>query len=365
MYHPDFCIAGAGIIGLSLALELHRRGATVVVLDQGIPLDQASTAAAGMLAVNDPENPRQLQPFSNLSLSLYPEYLASIESLSGIPVPFQTSITLQALSSAHPSTSTFLTPDSVTNLLPQLNLHGQRVLHLNEHSVDPRQLAHSLLAAVQATSIDLRANTPVRLIRSKPNGVEIHTPTSTFSATACIDCTGAWATSLARYSLHPVVPRKGQMLAVAIPPSLPLNLVIRTPDIYIVPRTTGPHAGRAIIGATIEDCGFDKTVHPQDIARLHAAASRLLPQLADAPILETWAGLRPATPDGLPFLGLLPRHPHHYLAMGHYRNGILLAPATAQVMAQLLCGENPAIDLTPFAPARILSHHPRKAHIAH
>jgi glycine oxidase len=142
------------------------------------------------------------------------------------------------------------------------------------------------------------------------------------------------------------------MLAVSLPPSLPLRLVVRTPDIYIVPRTSGPNAGRAIIGATVEDAGFDKTVHPSDIAHLRSLAAALLPPLAEAPQLEAWAGLRPATPDGLPLLGALPTSHNHFLATGHYRDGILLAPATAHVMAQLLTGEAPSIDLAPFSPNR-------------
>jgi glycine oxidase len=142
------------------------------------------------------------------------------------------------------------------------------------------------------------------------------------------------------------------MLAVTLPSSLPLNLVLRTPEIYIVPRTTGPNAGRAIIGATVEDAGFDKTVHPADIERLHTLATHLLPDLAHAPQLEAWAGLRPATPDGLPLLGPVPDHPNQFIATGHYRNGILLAPATAHLMAQLLSGEQPSIDLNPYSPNR-------------
>lgn len=366
MRHPDFCISGAGIIGLSLALELHRRGAVVTVFDQGEPLAQASTAAAGMLAANDPENPLPLQPLSDLSLSLYPGYLAYIESLSGIPIPFQTAITLQAHPASHPSLDECLPPATIAKLIPQFDSAAHRFLRLSERSVDPRQLAQSLLAAVHATSIDLHPHTPVRIVRSKPHAAEVHTSTGTLSAISYIDCTGAWAASLTRYTHHPVTPKKGQLLAVTIPPSLlPLDLVVRTPDIYIVPRTIGPNSGRAIIGATIEDQGFDKTVHSADIARLLATASRLLPPLATASILEAWAGLRPATPDGLPLLGLLPRHSHHYLATGHYRNGILLAPATAHVMAQLLSGETPSIDLSPFSPAHMLAHRPRKSPIAH
>src|ERR1700737_809289 len=270
MQHPDFCIAGAGIIGLSLALELHRRGATVTVLEKSAPLLEASSAAAGMLAAHDPENPEQLRPLSDLSLSLYPQFLAQIKSLSDIPVPFQTSTPL--------------------------------------HSPPPRF---------------------------------IHPP-------------GTWPAATSHLPAFNVVPRKGQMLAVALPSDLPLDLVVRTPDIYIVPRTQGPQAGRAIIGATIEDCGFDKTVHSVDIARLRFQASQLLPQLASATILEAWAGLRPSTPDGLPLLGALPGKPQHFLATGHYRNGILLAPATAHVMAQLLFSEPASVDLAPFSPARNL-----------
>jgi glycine oxidase len=128
--------------------------------------------------------------------------------------------------------------------------------------------------------------------------------------------------------------------------------VLRTPDIYIVPRTNDAAGVRAIIGATVESAGFDKTVYPADIAQLRALAARLLPPIAEAPELETWAGLRPSTPDNLPLLGLLPEHRNQFLATGHFRSGILLAPATARVMAQVITGERPSVDLTPFSPLR-------------
>ncbi|WP_213804297.1 FAD-dependent oxidoreductase [Granulicella sp. dw_53] len=344
MPHSDCCIAGAGIIGLSLALELHHRGATVTVLESGDPLAQASTAAAGMLAAHDPENPPQLQSISDLSLSLYPAYLSQIESLSGLPVPFQTSLTLQALPSS--SSLPLATPEELPRQLILGNHHFHRI---KEHSIDPRQLATALLAAVQATSVDLHSHTPVINIRAIGNSIQIETPTTTFTASHFIDCTGAWA---ATAPPSRVVPRKGQLLSVALPPTLPLDLVLRTPGIYIVPRTQGPNAGRAIIGATLEDRGFDKTVHPADIARLHSLASHLLPDLAIAPVLESWAGLRPTTPDGLPLLGAVKDNPRHLLATGHYRNGILLAPVTAHLIAQLLSNEPLSLDLSALSPAR-------------
>jgi glycine oxidase len=349
MHHSDICIAGGGIIGLSLALELHRRGLRVTVLDQGQFLSEASTAAAGMLAASDPENPAPLRKLSDLSLSLYPAFLHRLQELSGIYVPFHTSQTLQT---HHNVSADTLSPEALTQILPQLHPDDRHFTLIEEHSLDPRQLAAALLAAVQATTIDLQPGTQVLSVQSVNEAVEVRTASAVFHASQFINCTGAWATHSSLAPNLTVTPKKGQMLAISLPPSLPLSLVVRTHDIYIVPRTTGPNAGRAIIGATIEDVGFDKVVHPSDIAHLRSRAAALLPALAEAPQLETWAGLRPATSDGLPFLGALPGHPHQYVAAGHYRNGILLAAATAHVMAQLVTGETTAIDLVNFSPIR-------------
>ena len=349
---PDICIAGGGIIGLSLALELHHRGARVTVLDQGAPLSQASTAAAGMLAANDPENPPQLSPLSRLSTSLYPDYLARIQNLSGLHVPFQTRTTLQGLPHETLASSNTLTAAELSHLLPQLIPGSHSFTLIEEHSLDPRELVRAILAAVRATTIDLRPHTPVRTVRSLNQAIEVHTPTDTLHPSFFIDCTGAWAITSSRLPHLRVTPRKGQMLAVSLPPSFPLHFVVRTPDIYVVPRTAGPMPIRAIIGATVEDAGFDTTVHPSDIARLRSKAADLLPSLAHAPELESWAGLRPATPDGLPILGPLPGQTNHLLATGHYRNGILLAPATAQVITQLIYNETPSIALSAYAPDR-------------
>ncbi len=328
----DVVIIGAGIIGLSLALELHARGATVTVLERDTALSHASTAAAGMLAALDPHNPPALLPLSTYSLSLYPAFLQRIERLSGLTVPFQTSTTLQHL----PNTST---------------------LRLAEHSIDPRQLAPALLAAVRNSKINFREQAQLRFTEETPRGVAAHTSSGDrFHAHSLIYTAGPWSDfPKLSFSQLPISPRKGQMLRVQLPPSLrDLREVHRSEHIYIVPRTLGPQAGTALIGATVEDAGFDTSTHPSDLAHLRSLAAELLPALADtqlAPVVESWAGLRPATPDSRPILGRI-GHNQEFIATGHYRNGILLAPATAAVLADLLESRTPTVDLTPFTPSR-------------
>lgn len=346
-------------MGLSLALELHHRGLRVTVVEQSAPLLEASTAAAGMLAATDHANPPQLRPLADFSLTLYPSYLERLQSLSRIPVSFHTSTTLQALP-AHEADSTgvlspgILSPDDLHRILPQLIPGKHRFQLIEEHSLDPRQLATSLIAAVRSTSIDLHTQTHVLSACSIGESVEVHTSAGILHAAQFVDCTGSWAAASSPLPHLNVAPRKGQMLAVSLPPSLVLRSVVRTSSVYIVPRAAGPDTTRTIIGATIEDAGFDKTVHAHDIAHLRDIAASLLPEIAYAPQLEAWAGLRPATPDGLPLLGPIPGQPNRFLATGHYRNGILLAPATAYVMAQLLTGERTSVDLTAYSPARPL-----------
>lgn len=316
---------------------------------------EASSAAAGMLAAHDPENPAALLPLSELSLELYPKFLHRLFDLSGEVVPFHTSTTLQALPAGHNVLAEklpVLSREVLSLLAPDFTPGDRRFLLLNEYSLDPRELARALLAAVRAVGIVLRAQAPIRLIRSGSAGVEIHTANEALLAGRFVDCTGAWSTAANLPAHLRVFPRKGQVLAVELPPSSPLHIVLRTPDIYIVPRTTQAAGIRAVIGATVEEAGFDKTVNAADIARLRGLAAQLLPVIAEAREMETWAGLRPATPDNLPLLGPIPGCDHQFIATGHYRNGILLAPATARVMADLITGESPPVDLSPFSPLR-------------
>jgi len=203
-------------------------------------------------------------------------------------------------------------------------------------------------AAAAAAPVRLLRGAPAACIEAHGTTVIITTPAERIEAAQFIDCTGAWAHDAA-FAIKPV---KGQMLAVELPPEFPLPITVRTEHFYIVPRIAGPNAGRAIIGATVEDVGFDKQVHAAQIDALHRQAAGLLPQIANARVIESWSGLRPATLDGLPLIGAHPTKQRCWLATGHYRNGILLSPATAHVMAQLIVGEQTATPLEAFAPCR-------------
>jgi glycine oxidase len=390
MEQPDVIIAGAGLLGLSLALALEARGAQVLVLERGEALRQASYAAAGMLAAHDPENPAALLPLAELSLSLYDGYRANLASRGGVEVPLQTSYTLQAIDSHHrplaanhdrsaqsqqqqSNSSPLATPALLAMRVPQLRTGDRSFIALDEHSLDPRQLAHALRTAVKHSRIQLREHTPVDRTRPHPSGVEVCMDGVSIVTRTFVDTRGAWA----RHAR----PRKGQMLSVVLPVELPLTAVVRTPELYIVPRITGPQAGRAIIGATVEDAGFDTATHERDLLHLRAGAASLLPPLAIAQRIDAWAGLRPATVDDLPIFGWIPPSmaeqsgdnsltpvqqaeeaapkrgdaPHgsrYLLATGLYRNGVLLAPAAAHVLAQLIAGEPPQVSLDAFSPQR-------------
>ncbi len=332
MASPDIVIAGAGLIGMACALECRRRGLRVTVLEQGRAGQEASWAAAGMLAAHDPANPAALQPLSDLSLSLYPAFLSRIAEGSGIAVPIETEWTLEQAGEA--------TADAVPE-----GFHAGGFQRIQEQSLNPRVLFAAVHAAVRNSGIDLREENRVQSYQSEIGGVEVLTGRESLHCGQFLDCTGAW-------SRAPVHPAKGQMLRLHAPGALAVealgNMVIRTPKIYLVPRLDGS----VVVGATVEDVGFDKTLHDADLDTLQQWAANLVPALRTAGRLESWAGLRPATPDEMPLLGSTGRNT--FVAAGHFRNGVLLAPATAHLMAKLLCGEATGLDLDVFSPVRFV-----------
>jgi len=372
----DAIVVGGGVIGLAVARELHKDGARVLIVERGEPGREASHAAAGMLADADLALPEDLKGLAAASARMYPEFAHELEDESGMQVDLRRQGTI-AFFPAPVSDARWkpLPTEEVLKSEPRLEGALPNAYFAAEATVDPRALVAALLKAVKHRGIEIASGAAVtEIMVEKDRAIGVRTTRTHFSAPLVINCAGAWAGEIgaaeggpatagevagattsfsqnsaeggrARYSRLRVKPIKGQMLAV-IAPGL-LQHVVRAPEVYVVPRS----GGRVVIGSTLEDKGFDKRVEPEVIQRLHQAAAKLIPQLGEAKMHEAWAGLRPGTADVLPILG------HTALAgsmvaAGHYRDGILLTPITARVMAQLVRGAQTDLPLQAFSAAR-------------
>jgi len=347
----DVVIAGGGIVGISLARELRRHGASVLVVERGEPGREASHSAAGMLAWCDPMLPQPLQPIARASAEMYAEFVQEVEDESGMRVDLRTEGTVvyseeDAASYVSAGQWRPLAAEDIARLEPRLEYSGEAAYWTPEASVDPRALFAASVKAAKHRGIDIASGSAVTAVELDGNrAVAVRTAKTRYAAGKVVNCCGAWAGQVPPLAF-PTRPVKGQMLCVVAARGL-LRHIVRAPDVYMVPRSDG----RILIGSTLEDAGFDKRVDPETIQRLHEAATSLVPDLGEARMLETWAGLRPGTPDALPLLGGT-EVANCFVAAGHYRDGILLAPLTALVMSQVVRGLQPDFDLSAFSPAR-------------
>ncbi len=344
----DVIIVGGGIIGLSLSIALRKRGATVLVVERGEPGREASHAAAGMLSDCALEMPAALQPLARASARMYPEFVHELQDESGMNVDLRDQGTLLFVSCEHAVRdldAEGISAIRVAQLEPALASPKHPAFFLKERSVDPRALTTAALKAAKHRDVDISSGTAVTgplLFDGRVAGVT--TERTTYHAPIVVNCAGAWAGQISPHQF-PTRPVKGQMLCVV--GELALTHVLRAPEVYLVPRSDG----RVLIGSTVEEAGYDKRTDADTIQRMHRSAIVLVPALERALVLESWAGLRPGTPDDLPILGATST-PGYFVAAGHFRDGILLAPVTAHVMAQVVMGVKPELDLTPFSPAR-------------
>lgn len=343
MKHTEVAIVGGGIIGLSLALELAEAGRQVTVFERNQVMRESSWAAAGMLAAADPENPTALRPLSEWSGRLYPQFLERIQRLSGETVPLRTTQALQGVD--HLPKNLFpLDNTSLQALVPDLQTNGRSFFAIEEASLDPRDLCRTLPKAVRAAGATIHEHSPVRNVSEHSNSVAFLAGEEHWTANQLIYTAGAWSGELADL---PVTPRKGQILEVHHPGPETLKIVLRTPEIYLVPRGNG----RIVIGATVEEAGFDKQLRPAATEKILKTAAALWPPIKRASVTAEWTGLRPATPDELPAIGSISAR--RWVAAGHFRNGILLAPGTARLLRQIILGEQTEIDPQVFQCGRL------------
>jgi len=341
-------VIGGGIIGLSLSIALRKRGAKVLVVERGEPGREASHAAAGMLSDCALETPAALQPLAQASARMYPEFVHELQDESGINVDLRDQGTLLFLSPERAGSGLGLEEipaGRVAELEPALADAKRPAFYLKERSVDPRALVAAALKAARHREVDISSGTAVTsLLRSDGQAAGVTTDRTSYHAPVVVNCAGAWAGQISEHHF-PTRPVKGQMLCVVGGPQL--THVLRAPSVYLVPRSDG----RVLIGATVEEAGYDKRTDADTIQRMHRAAVALVPTLERARLLEAWAGLRPGTSDDLPIMGATGT-PGYFVAAGHFRDGILLAPVTAYVMAQMVTGAKQDLDLMPFSPAR-------------
>jgi glycine oxidase len=369
----DVVIIGAGIIGCAVARELARRDASVIVLERDSPGRRATWAAAGMLSPFGEPGGGPFLELADESLSRFAEFARALGEESGIDVEYRTAgklhvavdgadaplHALAADAAAERFEVSLLDGDAARALEPALSPDIVTALLVGrDHRVNNRLLAQALLASAVAAGVKVRTANPVIAVatrHSQVTGVRVASGEVIETSTVVLSA-GAWSAQVEGLPRTvPIRPVKGQMFAVDSRvrtaergTAPPIQRVIYTQDCYIIPRDDG----RLLVGATIEEAGFRKGPTPRGIAALMTAASAVLPLVADLPLVETWAGFRPGTPDDLPILGFEPRLRGLVYATGHYRNGILLAPVTAQSVADLITHGRSSVAIEPFSIAR-------------
>jgi glycine oxidase len=374
----DVVVVGAGVIGLAIAFELAQRGAAVRVVDRGEPASAASWAAAGMLApYTERVRDAALVRLCAASLSEYPDFVARVAAAGGVDAHLRLDGVIHAAFDAarfdalreHAQT---LERDGVScellgrgALLAEEPWLGAPVVGglkiRGEGCVDNRRLGRALVAACEAGGVRVERSSIVRVECDRRRALGVRTERGFVAAGAVVNACGAWAGTLDGVPAQcapPVAPIKGQMIALAAPVGF-VRRATWVPDAYLVPRGDG----RLLIGATVESAGFDERVTAAGVHGLLRAALAAAPSLGTFTITESWAGLRPGTPDGLPFLGPTPIE-GLLLAAGHYRNGILMAPATARLIADAL-EKGAASELKPFGLGRLGTEESRERRITH
>jgi len=364
----DVAIAGGGLIGGAIALELARAGLHVGVFDRQEPGQEASWAGAGILSPA-PENPGMIPavPLCTASLGLYPEFVALIEEITNKEAGFRPKGTLEPLFSrnAREELSTLiavhhgfglraeaLRAEDAHELEPALSDDMEAaILRPDEASVDNRALTKAVLEAARRSGAEIFPGCGVKGIRieegqdSRCTGLTLKNERVEARWTViAAGCFSSEIYGVERYA--PVRPAKGQMISLRAD-DLNIERVLWSEKVYLVPRNDG----RILAGATIEYVGFDKETTAGSIEKILSAAIELAPKLAGARIEEIWAGLRPDSPDHLPILG--PADVDGLLiATGHFRSGILLAPITAKLIREWITEQRVSVDWERFSPLR-------------
>ena len=363
-------VIGGGVIGLSIARELHIAGVRdITVADKGTPGKEASWAAAGMLAPNaETEGVDDFYRFCSESNDLYPNFAESLHMDTGIDVGLDLAGTLQLAFDDNEADrllkkyrrqkdaglpTEMLSAEEVLRLEPEISssvILG--IYYPHDRQVDNRKLVAALLEYCRRNKISVLQDQQISSVTVESGRLTgAIGKTRRFSADLAILATGAWTSFIEIGDTGPISvdikPIRGQMIAFETSDRL-LKKVIYGNNCYLVPRADG----RILVGATVEDVGFEKTVTDEAVSELTTSAAEILPETANLDIVEKWSGLRPRSTDELPIIGYVAGIDNLFIASGHYRNGILLAPLTAKMIAEKVVQNIDSPYFSIFSPER-------------
>jgi glycine oxidase len=368
----DVLIIGGGVVGLSLAWDLARHGKCVRVIDRGQPGREASWAGAGILpAANLATAIHPYDQLCGLASQLHPQWAEELRRLTGIDTGYRRCGGLYLARTAGEAAALAawaseqrqlgvavesLCADALMCMEAGLKLSAiapsrpAAFLFKDEAQIRNPKHLQALARACEAAGVEITPDVAaLDLVVREDALVELATTSCPLRARRYCLAAGAWTGQLlARLGLRVgILPVRGQMVLFRCQRP-PIRHIVMEGSRYIVPRDDG----RVLAGSTEEEVGFDKQTTEAGIAELVEFACSLVPALADAPIEQTWAGLRPGSFDGLPYLSPIPGLTNAFVAAGHFRSGLFLSPATAVVMSQLLRNQPPQIELGPFRVGR-------------
>ncbi|HEY7649592.1 MAG TPA: glycine oxidase ThiO [Methylomirabilota bacterium] len=360
-------VIGGGVIGCSIAYELAKAGCAVTLLERATPGAEASGAAAGMLTTGGEPAETLFQQLAIASWRLYPAVAHELRERTGIDVEHVTRGTIYPLfgaqeirqAEAHAASALAELGVEVWDRAeaharePALSSKVSGALFVGgDHWVNNQRLVVAYAQAAVSAGVALQTGCSVsRLIVEGDRVRGVVAEGERLEADTVVLAAGAWTAALTESlgSPLPVEPRRGQMVALThVPPVL--RHCVHGNEIYLVPRPSG----ELLIGATVERVGFLRAVTAEGVASLLQTAIELVPELAGLPISRTWYGFRPWAPDSMPILGPWPGIDGLWVATAHFRNGILLAPITAQVMRDWIVAGRPPLPLDDFLPDRFL-----------
>jgi glycine oxidase len=361
----DVIVVGGGVIGCALALRLAQKSLRVSVFDRGKQGSEASGAAAGMIAPQgETIEPDEFYYLCAMSRDLYPEFVAEVEELSDSSVNLRREGTLLAaideaeaagLERIYEGQSSAglplerLSPDEARRRVPQLSTRVLNALYVpGDYWLDNERLTAALQLAGARCGVTFHPDTPVQAIHASGNRIDgVLTNAGFYSAGLCVLAAGAWSGEVAAPLglTLPVRPCRGQMIE--FEGADPFPITVRAGHHYLVPRA----CGRLVAGSTMEYTGYDKSVTAGGLRSILEAAERIAPCVKNLRFRRAWAGLRPDTSDHRPILGRT-AFDNLFVATGHFRNGILLTPVTARLMADLIVGESTSLSLDSYSPQR-------------